>query len=264
MRSLSSALGNRHDREGAASHRPVGGGRRDGRDRHHPGRRRSGHADAGQAPACTSDPAGARRHRGGHHVRAGGPGGVRHGADRGSRKAPAGEGPDRSPAGSRPSGFREGIPRAWPVPGAWPGPAPGRHSAGRRPRPARRRSAFRPAARAEPDERLHAGRAHRRAQGWPWTRKAGRRGPPRDSALRRDRPRSGRADLRSSSRAGPGSSGRAGPGSSGRRVEPGPAVLGPGRTSAVASWLPAGNGPGRSRSGAVRPERPAGAPRAAA
>src|SRR6266849_1387243 len=30
MRSLSSALGNRHDQEGAARHRPVGGGRRNG------------------------------------------------------------------------------------------------------------------------------------------------------------------------------------------------------------------------------------------
>jgi hypothetical protein len=264
MRSLSSALGNRHDREDAARHRPVGDGRHDGRDRHHPGRRRSGHADAGQAPACSSDPAGARRHRGGHHVRPGGPGGVRHRADRGSRKAPARERPDRSSARSRPPRFRDGLPQARPGTGAWPGPAPGRHPARRRSRPTRRRSAFRAAVRAEPDERLHAGRAHRRAQGWPWTRKAGRRGHPRDPAPRRDRPRSGRADLRSSGRVSPGSSSRAGRGSCGRRVEPDPAVLRPGRTSAIASWLPAGHDPGRSRSGAVRPERPAGAPSAAA
>src|SRR5436190_20531802 len=44
MRSLSSALGNRHDQEDAARHRPVGGGRRDGHDRRHPGGRRRGHA----------------------------------------------------------------------------------------------------------------------------------------------------------------------------------------------------------------------------
>ena len=266
MRSLSSALGNRHDQEGAARHRPVGGGRRDGRDRRHPGRRRSGHADAGQAPACSSDPAGAGRHRSGHRVRPGGPGGVRHRGDRGSREAPAGEGQDRSPARSCSPGSRDGLPRAWQVTGAWQGRAPGRRPAGRRPRPARRRSAFRAAVRAEPDERLYAGRAHRRAQGWPWTRKAGWRGYPGDPAspqgqapLTPGRPRE-LQPVRPRGPAAPGLPLR----EVGRRAEPGPAVLRPGRTAAVASCLPAGHEPGRSRASAVRPERPASAPRAAA
>ena len=247
MRSLSSALGNRHGQEGAARHRPVGGGRRDGHDRRRPGRCRPGHADGDQASACSSDPAGAGRHRGGHCVRPGGPGGVRHRSNRGSRKAPAAEGPDGSPARSRPPGLRGGPPRAWQVTGAWPGRAPVRHPGRRQARRARRRSAFRTAAAAESDERLLTGRAHRRAQGWPWIRCAGRRGHPGDPTHRGTRP----------------GSCRAGSGRSGRRGEPGPAVPRPGRTS-VTSWPPAGYEPGRSRAGAVPPGRPAGPSHAAA
>ena len=253
MRSLSSALGNRHDQEGAASRRPVGGGRRDGHDRGHPGRRRPGHADGDQASACSSDPARAGRHRGGHCVRPGGPGGVRHRSDRGKRKAPAAAGQDGSPARSRPPGPRGGPPsawqvtRAWQVTGAWQGRARVRHPGRRRAHRARRRSAFCAVAAAEPDERLLTGRAHRHAQGWPWIRDAGRRGHPGDPAYRGTRP----------------GSCRAGSGSSSWRAEPGPAVPRPRRTS-VTSWLPAGYEPGRSRAGAVRPGRPAGASHAAA
>ena len=249
MRSLSSALGNRHDREGAASHRPVGGGRRDGHDRRHPGRRRPGHADGDQAPACSSDPAGAGRHRGGHCVRPGGPGGVRHRADRGSRRAPAAEGQDRSPARSRPPGPRGGPPRAWRVTGAWQGRAPGRHPARRRPRPARRRSAFRAAAAAEPDERLFTGRAHRRAQGWPWiperrmARTSRRSCAPRDPArLMPGRAPGAQAGGRSQDRPSPG---RAGPQPSRHGYPPGMNPGGPGRVP----YGPSGQ-PVRSRAAA--------------
>ena len=242
MRSLSRALGNRDDREGAARHRPVGSGRRDGHDRRHPGRRRTGHADGNQAPACSSDPAGIGRHRGGHCLRPGGSGGVRDRADRGSRKTPAAERPDESPARSGPPEPRGAPPRARLVTGARPGPAPGQPAARRRSRLARGSGAFRAAACPEPDERLLTGRAYRRAQGWPWTRDVGRRGHP-----------------------GAPAHGRTWPGSerSGRRVEPGPAVVRPGRTSAAASGLPAGHEPGRSRPGRVRPGRPARASHAA-
>ena len=237
MRSLSSALGNRHDQEGAASPRPGGGGRRDGHDRRHPGRRRPGHADGDQAPARPPDPARAGCHRGGHRMRRGGPGGVRGHADRESGKAPAPEGQDGSPARSRPPRPRGGHPGSRQTSGAWHGPASGRHPAGRRSRATRRRGAFRAAARAEPDERLLTGRAHRRAQGWPGTPNLGRRGHPGDPADRRTRPCAGSTGARS---------------------------IRPGRISAVASWLSAGYEPGRSRPGAVRPSRPAGAAHAAA
>jgi len=237
MRSLSSALGHRHDQEGAAGHRPVGGGRRDGHDRRHPHGRRRGHADGDQASACSCDPARAGRHRGGHRVRPRGPGRVRHRPDRGSREAPAAGGQGGSPAGSRPPGPRGGLPRAWPGTGAWPGPAPGRRPASRRSRRPRRRSTVRSAPRAEPDERVLAGRAHRRAQGWPRTRSARQPGHPGDPAHRRTR--------------------------RGTRASPGPAVLRQAWSAAAASWLPAGNEPGRSGPGAVRTWRPAGASDAA-
>lgn len=252
MRSLSSALGYRHDREGAASHRPVGGGCRDGHDRRRPDGGRRDHADGDQASACSRDPAGAGRRRGGHRVRPGGPGGVRHCPDGGSGEAPAAGGQGGSPAGSCPPGARGGLRRAWQVTGAWQGPAAGGRPAGRRSRPPRRRSTVRSAARAESDERVLAGRAHRRAEGWPRIRGAGRPGHPRDPAHRGTRPGTGRAGA-----------GRAGPGGSGRRAGPGPAVLRQAWSSAAASWLPAGNEPGRSRPGAVRTGRPAGASRAA-
>jgi len=272
MRSLSSALGNRHDQEGAASPRPGGGGRRDGHDRRHPGRRRPGHADGDQAPARPPDPARAGCHRGGHRIRPGGPGGVRRHADRGSRKAPVPDGQGRSPARRRPPRARGGHPGSRQTTGAWRGPAPGRHPAGRSSRPTRRRGAFRAAARAEPDKRLLTGRAHRRAQGWPRPPDLGRRGHPGDPADRRTRPGSGTIGAGTVGAGSPGAgspdAGSFGPGSSGagragRRVEPGPAVLRPGRISAAASWLPAGYEPGRSRPGAVRPRRPASTSRAA-
>ena len=268
MRSLSSALGNRHDQEGAASPRPGGGGRRDGHDRRHPGRRRPGHADGDQAPARPPDPARAGCHCGGHRIRPGGPSGVRRHADRESRKAPVPDGQDRSPARRRPPRARGGHPGSRQTTGAWRGPASGRHPAGRRSRPTRRRGAFRAAARAEPDERLLTGRAHRRAQGWPRAPDLGRRGHPGDPAHRRTRPgsRTAGAGSAGAGRAGAGraGAGTAGAGRAGRRVEPGPAVLRPGRISAAASWLPAGYEPGRSRPGAVRPGRPASTSRAAA
>jgi len=242
MRSLSSALGNRHGREGAASHRPVGGGCRDGHDRRHPGRRGPGHADGDQAPACSSDPGGAGRHRGGHRVRPRRPGYVHHRVDQWSGGAPAAKEEDGTTTRSRPPGSRGGFPRAWPADGAGQGSAQDRHRARRRSRPARRRSALRAAARAEPDERLFTGRPHRCAQGRPWIRGAGRRGHPRDPAHRGTRP---------------------GSGSPGRRAEPGPAVPGPRWPSAAASWLPAGYVPGWSPPHGVRPGQPAGTSHAA-
>ena len=123
MRSLSSALGNRHDQEGAARHRPVGGGRRNGHDRRHPDSRQRGHAHGDQAPARAYDPARTGCRGGGHRVRAGGPGGVRHRADRGSGQVPAAGGPGGSPSRRSPSRTR-GLPRAWQVPRARPGPGP--------------------------------------------------------------------------------------------------------------------------------------------
>jgi hypothetical protein len=231
MRSLSSALGNRHDQEGAANPRPGGGGRRDGHDRRHPGRGRPGHADGDQAPARPPHPAWAGCHRGGHRIRPSGPGGVRRHADRESRKASAPDGKEGSAARSRPPrprGGHRGSPR---TAGAWPGPAPGRHPTGRRSRPARQRGAFRPSARAEPDERLLTGRAHRRAQRGPGPPDLGRRGHPGDPADRGTRPGSG--------------------------------CIGA-RIPAAASWLPAGYESERSRAGATRPGWPAGTSRAAA
>jgi len=276
MRSLSSALGHRHDQEGAASHRPGGGSRRDGHDRRDPGSRQRGPADDDQAPARSSVQARVGCRRGGHRVRSRGPGGVRPRTHRRSRKAPAAGGKGGSPARSRPPGAR-GVPRAGQVTGTRRGPAPGwrpvsqrpvsqrpvgrrpvgRRAVSRRPvsqRPVgrrschpRRQSAFRAATRAEPDERVLAGRAHRRAPGWLPPRNAGWPGHPGDPAHGGTRPGSGRADPRSS----------------GGRMDPGPALLRLARTSAAAARLPARDEPGRSRPGAVRTWRPAGAARAA-
>ena len=283
MRSLSSALGNRHDQEGEARHRPVGGGRRNGHDRRHPDSRQRGHAHGDQASARAYDPARTGCRGGGHRVRAGGPGGVRHRADRGSGQVPAAGGPGGSPSRRPPSRTR-GLPRAWQVPGARQGPGPDRGTAGRcsagrcsagRCSAGRcsaggpwRASAGRPlggpaagvcspgghagrgtaapvgaAARAEPHERVLTGRPHRHAWGWPCTRDAGRPGHPGDPAYRG--PRSG--------------SWRAGSGGSNRRARAGPAALGLGRTSAAAPRLPARNEPGRPRLAAPWPRRPAGA-----
>jgi hypothetical protein len=218
MRSLSSALGNRHDQEGAARHRPVGGGRRNGHDRRHPDSRQRGHAHGDQAPARAHDPARTGCRGGGHRVRPGGPGGVRHRADRGSGPVPAAGGPGGSPSRRPPSRTR-GLQRAWQVSGARPGPGPDRGTAGqrsagrcsagrcsagrcsagrcsagrcsarrspvgRRPRRARRRRAVRAAARAEPHKRVLTGRPHRHAGRWPCTRDAGRPGHPGDPAYR--------------------------------------------------------------------------------
>ena len=271
MRSLSSAPGNRHDQEGAARHRPVGGGRRNGHDRRHPDSRQRGHAHGDQAPARAYDPDRTGCRGGGHRVRAGGPGGVRHLADRGRGQVPAAGWPGGSPSRRHPSRTR-GLSRAWPVPRARQGWGPdrgtagqrsagrrsaGRRSAGRRsagrcsagrrpvgrPRRARRRHAVRAAARAEPHERVLAGRPHRHARGWPCTRNAGRPGHPGDPAYRGTR----------------SSSWRAGSGGSNRRARTGPAALGLGRASAAAPRLPARNEPGRPRLAAPRPGRPAGA-----
>ena len=262
MRSLSSALGNRHDQEGAARHRPVGGGRRDGHDRRLPGGRRRGHAARDQAPARAHGPARTGCRSGGHRVRAGSPGGVRHQADRGSGPVPAAGWPGGSPSRRPPSRTR-GLQRAWQVSGARPGPGPdrgtagqrsaGRYSAsrcsarrspvGRRPRRARRRRAVRAAARAEPHERVLTGRPYRHAGRWPCTRDAGRPGRPGDPAYRGTR----------------SGSWRAGAGGSNRRARPGPAALGLGRTSSAAPRLPARNEPGRPRLAAPWPGRPAGA-----
>lgn len=246
MRSLSSALGNRHDQEGTARHRLVGGGRRNGPGRRHPG---------GHAPARAHDQAGTRRRRGGCRVGPGSPGGVRH---RGDGQIPVAGGPGGSPAGSPPPRAR-GFSRAEQVVGARQGAGPARYSAarysaarrsparscaGRRARRARRRSAFRAAAPAEPHERVLTGRAHRPARGKPHARNARRPGHPGDPAHR---------GTRSGSR-------RAGSWSSRRRARPGTAAPGPGPTSASAPRLPAGNEPRRrSRPDATRPGRPVGA-----
>jgi len=251
MRSLSSALGNRHDQEGTARHRLVGGGRRNGPGRRHPG---------GHAPARAHDQAGTRRRRGGCRVGPGSPGGVRH---RGDGQIPVAGGPGGSPAG-RPPPRARGFPRAEQVVRARQGAGPARYSAarysaarysavrrssarrcaGRRARRARRRSAFRAAAPAEPHERVLTGRAHRPARGKPRARNAGRPGHPGDPAPR---------GTRSGSR-------RAGSWSSRRRPRPGTAAPGPGPTSASAPRLPAGNEPRRrSRPDATRPGRPSGA-----
>ena len=257
MRSLSSAPGNRHDQEGAARHRPVGGGRRNGHDRRHPDSRQRGHAHGDQAPARAYDPARTGCRGGGHHVRAGGPGGVRHRADRGSGQVSAAGGPGGSPSRRLPSRTC-GLPRAWQVPGARSGPDPDRGSAGqcsagrcsaerspvgRRPRRARRRHAVRAAVRTEPHERVLTGRPYRHARRWPCTRDAGRPGHPGDPAYRGTR----------------SGSWRAGSGRSDRRARPGPAALGLGRTSAAAPRLPARNESGWPRLAAPWPGRPAGA-----
>ena len=274
MRSLSSALGNRHDQEGAARHRLVGGGRRDGHDRRHSGGRQRGHAHGDQAPARAHDQAGIGCRRGGHRVRPGRPGGVRGRADRGRGQIPVAGGTGGSSARSLPPRARGGLPRAWPVTGARQGPGPGRRpatrnsaarcsaarcsaarcsaarcsvgwcSVGRRPRRARRRSACRAAARAEPHERVLTRRAHRHARGWPRARNAGRRGHPGDPAHRGSRAGSRWAGSRGTR----------------RRARPGPAALWPGRTSAATPRLSAGNESGRPRPGAPWPGWPAGAP----
>ena len=252
MRSLSSALGNRHDQEGAARHRPVGGGRRNGHDRRHPDRHQRGHAHRDQAPARAHGPARTGCRGRGHRVRPGGPGGVRHRADRGSGQVPAAGGPGGSPSRRPPSRTR-GFPRAWQVAGARQGPgrvrcsagrcSAGRSPVGRRPRRSRRRRAFRAAPRAEPHERVLTGRAHRHARGRPCTRNTGRPGHPGASAYRGTR----------------SNSWRAGTGGSKRRARAGPATLGLGRASAAAPRLPARNEPGRPRLAPSWPRRPAGA-----
>ena len=215
MRSLSSALGNRYDQEGAARHRPVGGGRRNRHHRRHPDSRQRGHAHGDQAPARAHDQARTGCRRGGHRVRPGGPGGVRHRADRRSGQVPAAGGPGGSPS-QRPPSRTRGLARAWQVTGARQGPDTGRCSAGRcsagrcsagrcsagrrpigrRPRRARRRRAFRAAARAEPHERVLTRRAHRHARGGPCPRNAGRPGHPGDPAQRGTRSGSRRAGSR--------------------------------------------------------------------
>jgi hypothetical protein len=248
MRSLSSALGNRHDQEGAARHRPVGGGRRNGHDRRHPDSRQRGHAHGDQAPARAHGPARTGCRGRGHRVRPGGPGGVRHRADRGSGQVPAAGGPGGSPSRRPPSRTR-GFPRAWQVAGARQGPGRARCSAGRCSAGrslvgrSRRRRAFRTAPRAEPHERVLTGRAHRHARGRPCTRNTGRPGHPGASAYRGTR----------------SNSWRAGTGGSKRRARAGPATLGLGRASAAAPRLPARNEPGRPRLAPLWPGRPAGA-----
>jgi hypothetical protein len=238
MRSLSSALGNRHDQEGTARHRPVGGGRRDDHDRRRPG---------GYAPARAHDQAGTCGRGGGRRVRPGRPGGVRHGGD--GQVPVAGEpggSPPRSPpprySAARYSAARYSATRR---PAARRSSA--RRGAGRRARRARRRGAFRAAAPAEPDERVLTRRAHRSARGEPRARNAGRPGHPGDPAHRGTRAGSRRAGSRGSR----------------RRARPGTAALGLDPTSASAPRLPAGNEPRRrSRPDATRPGRPAGAPHA--
>jgi hypothetical protein len=232
MRSLSSALQNRHHQEGATSHRPVGGGCRDGHARCHHGGRERDHAVPGQASARPLSPAGTGRDHGGHRVRPGGPGGVRHRADRDRGKVPAVGGYGGSPERRPPA--VSGIPRAGQIigprqiAGVRRGAAPGWRSARRQPpRRARRRSAFGPAACAEPDERVFPGWPDRRAQGRPRAGVAGRPGHPGNPADR-----------------------RAGPGSAARRAEPGPAAARLGRSPA-SSWLPAGDGSREPRPGAV-------------
>ena len=132
MRSLSSALGNRHDQEGAARHRPVGGGRRDGHDRRLPGGRRRGHAARDQAPARAPDQAGTGCCRGGRRVRPGGAGGVRQAADRWIGPVPVAGGTGGSPARSLPPRAGGGRPRARQVTDPRQGPAPGRRRSCRR------------------------------------------------------------------------------------------------------------------------------------
>ena len=292
MRSLSSAPGNRHDQEGEARHRPVGGGRRNGHDRRHPDSRQRGHAYGDQASARAYDPARTGCRGGGHRVRAGGPGGVRHRADRGSGQVPAAGGPGGSPSRRPPSRTR-GLPRAWQVPGARPGPGPDRGTAARC--SAGRCSAGRCSAGRYWAGRYWAGRY------WAGRCSAGRcsagrcsagRGPvgrrPRRARRRRavwaaaraephERVLTGRPHrhawrwpcTRDAGRPGhPGDpayrgprsgSWRAGSGGSNRRARAGPAALGLGRTSAAAPRLPARNEPGRPRLAAPWPRRPAGA-----
>jgi hypothetical protein len=221
MRSLSSALEYRHHQEGAPSHHPGGRGCRDGHAWRHVGGRERGHTAFDQAGSYKYDPAGAGRGRGGRRVGPGGPDGLRHRADRGSRKVPAAlrycgsRERDRRPATG-------GIPRARQVirarhtAGAPPGPAP-RWRAGRS-QWSRRPSAFRPAVRAKPHERVLAGRPARRAQGWSRARHARRAGHPGNLADRRTA-----VALRSTRSPGPRSAGR--------RAEPGPAVARPSRSS---------------------------------
>ena len=200
MRSLSSALQLRHHQEGAARHRPVGRGCRDGHARRHLGGRERGHAALDQASACPHGPAGAGCGRGGRRVRPGGTGGVRHHADRGIGKVPAVHGPAGSPEGRRPPAARGRVPRArqvtWArkVSGTGPreGPGPGGRSArGRRSRRARWRSACCPIARAEPHERVLTGRPDRRAQGRARAGRPGHPGNPADHRIRAHRGRAG-------------------------------------------------------------------------
>jgi hypothetical protein len=243
MRSLSGALEYRHHREGAARHRPVGRGCRDDHARRHLGGRERDHTTPDPASACEYDPAWAGRGRGGRRVRPGGTGGVRYREDQDNRKVRAARGYGGSPPGSCPPANRGVGPRARQVIGTQPRSAPGWRSDRRqRSRRARQRSAFGSTARAEADERVLTGRSARRAQGRSRARDARRSEHPGNPADRRTP-----ADSRSA----------------GRRLEPEPAVARPGWTSSAASWLPAGDEPGRSRAGAVCPRRSAATPHAA-
>ena len=253
MRSLSSALGNRHDQEGAASRRPVGGGRRDGHDRGHPGRRWRGHADGDQASACSSDPARLAVIAAGIAFGLGGPGGVRHRSDRGeAAKALAAEGQDGSPARSRPARTRRppvgmaghrGDHSGHGKDGLGSGtPAGGGHTA----RDGAARSARSPLLNptyVDPPGGLIDVPRDGHGSGTP-----------------------GGEDIPEILRtAGPGPA-RAGPGSAELKLAGGTRTGRPpaGPDLSHARRLPAGYEPGRSRAGAVRPGRPAGASDAAA
>jgi len=254
MRSLSSAFSNRHDQEDAASHRPVGGGCRDGHAGCPPGRGERGHAASDQAAACEHDPPGAGPGRGGHRVRPGGPGRVRHHADRDGRKAADVRGRGGLPEGDLTPAART-LPRTRQIarsrqdPGERQGAAAGRG--------AHRQRAFGPA--AQPDERVHAGRPDRRAQGPPRARDARRPAHPGNPADRRPAAglRSACLSLRSACLR------RARLRSPGRRLGPGSAFVRVGQNSATAPWSPARDAPGRPGPGVVCTRRPASAVHAA-
>ena len=216
------------------------------------------------ASACPYDPAGAGRGRGGRRVRPGGPG--RRSPSRGSGQPEGpgrlqvrritGEGPSarnrRHPTGPA---SHQGAATA----GAPPGPAPRWRSAaggGHAGRDGGARSARPPVLKPtnvySPGGLLDVPRDGR-APGTP-----GGQGIP--EILRTAGPPPPRSPRSTGPGPAPGApAGERRPGSAGRRAEPGPAVARPGRSSAAASWLPAGDEPGRSRPGAVCPRRPAAA-----
>jgi serine/arginine repetitive matrix protein 1 len=275
MRSLTSALQSRHDREGASCHRPGGRGCRDDHARRPRVRRERGHAarhQASSAPARSPGPDGAVRGRGRSRLRTGGPGDLRFRTAGERREVPARARLGRTPPGGPPraipgvtrarrdAGTRSGRTR----PGSGPR-ATARRDRGRWSRGARRRT-FRPPAGAEPHERVHARRPDRRTEGRPCSVRAGRPAHPGDPAHRRPSPRRPSPRRPSPGRLRPGRAypgkARAGNPRSGRasrRTRPGPAAARLGWSPSAASRLPSGDAPSWSRPASVRPGRRAGA-----